>query len=643
MLSISRKIFSHLFLFSFFSLLLPVSVLTSEARASSLPVHEILVLHSYHSGLAWTESVNQGIEQILLAKDRQDIELHIEYLDSLRRPGERDFKNFFSFLKKKYKNVKFDAVIGVDNIAVNFLRHHHSQLFPMTPVLYCGLSCPDAEQSAADSDRHFIGVCENVDIRSTLQAGLHLYPETRKIVIINDKSFDGFIYDRIIRKSIAEFSKTLTFEIWDDLTMEDLLLKVKAIQDGTLVLMVNFTLDKEGTTFSYERSLGLITAKCKVPILSMWKFYLGNGVLGGMMVDGVSQGREVSKMVIDILMGEPVENFMAATTPENQLVFDYTRMKRFDINYKDLPQDRIVTEEPQSILWKYKKIGWTILGIALVLEATVIILSVVTYKSKKAEQELEELVNKRTHELTAANERLKAENTERKKVEEALLESEESLHQLSVNLLTVQESERRRISFELHDELGQSLAALKIQVGSLGKILGSDSPEILISGCEELRQSINLIIENVRRLSRDLSPVALDDLGIDVALEYLLTNFAKLHEIKITYELAEITHLFCQGAQRHIYRIIQESLNNIGKHAHATHVIITIEKRKNRVFLIVKDDGNGFNVEDIQSRKTAKSGMGLTAMGERVRILEGLLDIESEVGKGTTITVSLPV
>ena len=116
-----------------------------------------------------------------------------------------------------------------------------------------------------------------------------------------------------------------------------------------------------------------------------------------------------------------------------------------------------------------------------------------------------------------------------------------------------------------------------------------------------------------------------------------------MHTIKIDHDLVEITHLFCQGAQRHIYRIIQESLNNIGKHANADHIEIKIEKMKNRIFLIVKDNGNGFNSEEIQKRKTPESGMGLTAMSERVRILEGELDITSIVGQGTTVTVSMPV
>gem|GEM_PF-5287085 len=629
------------FYLSFIFLLFFFQSTTAQAQNLHLPPHDILVLHSYHSGLDRVENINTGIEEVLLAKDRQDIELYIEYMDSLRQPGEENFRRIYRFLTEKYGARKFDAVIGVDIVAVTFLQQYHAELFPMTPVLYGGVSCGQEDPDGPTAS--FVGVCENIDIVNTIEAGLYLYPKTKDIFIINDRTINGQIYNAKIKESMQAFAGRVTFHLWDDLSIEELLEKVREVQEGGLVLLVNFTRDKNGVNFSYGRSVGLISAKCKVPILSMWQFYLGNGVLGGMMVDGRSQGMAVGKMVVDILMGEPVENFVARQTTDNHLIFDYNRMKRFAIPYKALPEGSIVTDEPQSILWKYKKTGLTVLGIALALEATVIILSVVTYKSKKAEQMLEELVDKRTHELTSANEKLKAEIHVRKKVEEALRESEETLHQLSINLLTVQENERRRISVELHDELGQSLAALKLQVGSLEKQLGYDLPYVLQEECDELRQSINLIIENVRRLSRDLSPVALDDLGIDAALEYLITNFAKLHGIEISLDLIEINHLFSQAGQRLVYRIVQESLNNIGKHANATHVNIKIEKVKNRIFLIVKDNGTGFNTRQFQNRKKSESGMGLAAMAERVRILEGVMDITSEEGEGTTITVSLPV
>ncbi len=314
------------------------------------------------------------------------------------------------------------------------------------------------------------------------------------------------------------------------------------------------------------------------------------------------------------------------------------------------PPDGILSKEVESGPWRNKKVGWSLLCIALALEAVVIILSFNLYRRKKSEKELEkhrnnleELVKTRTLELTTINKQLQEENKVRKEAEEALRESEEILHQLSVNLLTIQDNERRRISLELHDELGQSLAALKLQLRGLERKTTSGSEADLLGECEELRGSINQIIENVRRLSRDLNPVALDDLGIDAALEYLISNFSKLHQIGTILDLVEINHLFSQNDQRMIYRIVQESLNNIGKHSGADHIFFQIEKNEGNVLLRMRDNGKGFDVDEVMNRKSLDSGMGLTAMGERVRTLRGRLDVRSEKGVGTEICVDIPV
>ena len=228
---------------------------------------------------------------------------------------------------------------------------------------------------------------------------------------------------------------------------------------------------------------------------------------------------------------------------------------------------------------------------------------------------------------------------------EALMESEERLHHLSSRLLTVQESERRRIALELHDELGQSLAALKLQVRSVEKKLGREGAESgpMKQECDTICLAINEIIENTRRLSRDLSPVVLDDLGLGSAVEYLLDNFSKLYNISTTIEMADINHLFTQEAQRNIYRILQEAFTNVGKHAGADQVALRVRHEGDTVYFSVRDNGRGFEVQAISLRQGAERGMGLTAMAERVRILGGEFAIASTATAGTTISFSAPV
>jgi len=234
-------------------------------------------------------------------------------------------------------------------------------------------------------------------------------------------------------------------------------------------------------------------------------------------------------------------------------------------------------------------------------------------------------------------------NIELESMANELKKSEERLRRLSSDLFSVQENERKRISLELHDELGQSMAALKMQVGSIARRLGTVHPDELKTVCEEMRDNINQIIENVRRLARDLSPVVLDDLGLQAAIEYLVNNFLKIYNVKINYRYTDINHLFDEDSQRIIYRILQESLNNIGKHAHAEKVSLIIEKKDRAVQFTVRDNGIGFNVRKTLDKKETDRGMGLEAMSERVRILGGKINIVSRPGIDTTITFIAPI
>jgi len=248
--------------------------------------------------------------------------------------------------------------------------------------------------------------------------------------------------------------------------------------------------------------------------------------------------------------------------------------------------------------------------------------------------------------IMAAKQQIKSiedSNVELEEMAHELRESENRLHRLSSDLFAVQENERKRISFELHDELGQSMAALKLQVGAVARRLGTASPQELQSSCKEMRDNINQIIENVRRLARDLSPVVLDDLGLQAAIEYLVNNFAKIYNVEVTYRSTDINHLFDEASQRNIYRILQEALTNIGKHAKANHVWLVIEKEDNLVRFTVKDDGQGFNVRKVFDQMAGERGMGLQAMSERVRILGGRINFVSRPGIDTTVTFTAPI
>lgn len=222
-------------------------------------------------------------------------------------------------------------------------------------------------------------------------------------------------------------------------------------------------------------------------------------------------------------------------------------------------------------------------------------------------------------------------------------QAEQKLRMLTSRLLTAQENERRRLSRELHDELGQSLLVLKMQTRTIERQL-PEGQEILREDCSRALKYIDEIIENVRRLSRDLSPSLLEDLGLSAALNYLFEEFRRHHQnIQFFVEQERVDEYLSKAEQTNIFRVLQEALTNIAKHAQATQVRVSLKKRDKALVGRLEDNGLGFEPAEVAAREGLDKGLGLAAMDERLRIIGGSLHIASEKRKGTSIAFEIPL
>ena len=195
---------------------------------------------------------------------------------------------------------------------------------------------------------------------------------------------------------------------------------------------------------------------------------------------------------------------------------------------------------------------------------------------------------------------------------------------------------------ELHDELGQSLAVLKLQIRAIERALGDDQKD-LKGQCRELLDYLDGVIDDVRRLSRDLSPAILEDLGLQSALKYLINEVSKHYTVSQAFDVEDLDQLFPPEAQIIIYRIFQECLTNISKHAGATEVSVAVKEHNGSISLMIEDNGAGFDRALVVARRATGRGLGLAALGERGPDAGGLLDIRSQPGSGTRITCVIRV
>lgn len=218
------------------------------------------------------------------------------------------------------------------------------------------------------------------------------------------------------------------------------------------------------------------------------------------------------------------------------------------------------------------------------------------------------------------------------------------LRQLAQQVVTAQEEERRRVSHELHDQAGQALTALKYSLAAALSILEKEEtvePEALRGRLKEAVALCEETMSQVRLLAHDLRPTTLDNVGLNLTLEGFCRDFAERTGLVIEYEGVEVPAL-PETAGISLYRVLQEALTNVAKHAHASHVWVRLHATANVVTLSVEDDGRGFEQPVAGLLSDQEKGIGLLGMHERMEALGGRLQISSQCCQGTRLTVSIP-
>jgi len=228
--------------------------------------------------------------------------------------------------------------------------------------------------------------------------------------------------------------------------------------------------------------------------------------------------------------------------------------------------------------------------------------------------------------------------SDRKKAEKELETSNETLRKLTMHLQNIREEERSHIAREIHDELGQQLTVLKMDISWLNKKIESDDEKVQYR-MKELVGMIDTTVRSVRKISSELRPSMLDDLGLSAALEWQGQEFEKRSGIKVKMSLQSSDLKLPNNIAITLFRIFQESCTNVARHSHATEMNVILRIVDQQLQMVITDNGQGFVVKGIENKKT----LGILGMRERMTIINGAYNIESTPGKGTKVMVSVPL
>ena len=260
----------------------------------------VLILHSYHHGFTWSDNISAGIQEAFSAHT-EDVELLFEFMDTRHIFSETYFDALERLLSIKYGNRKIEVIVTADDHALNFMLTRGERLFPGVPLVFCSVT---GYQPSMREGRQLTGLQETLAIEETLATALALHPGTRKVAVITDLTRTGQALKAKAEAAFAPYRSRVTFRYLQNFTIHNLEKEIASLSPDTIVFLFIFSRDKNGRVFSHEQNLHLLARHCRVPIYSVWEFYLGHGIVGGKLCSGRAEGRMAGELALRILNGE---------------------------------------------------------------------------------------------------------------------------------------------------------------------------------------------------------------------------------------------------------------------------------------------------------------------------------------------------
>lgn len=417
-------------------------------------VPRILVLNSYNPGYDWSEEEMEGVRDGF-SKSFPRTELNIEYLDTKKLHTKKHFSQFADLLEVKYADRPLNVIIAMDNAALEFTAQYRQRISPGTPLVFCGINGYLPTMIAGQS--RITGVAEYHDSVGTLGMALQLHPAVRNVVVIHDYTDTGVEMRRELEKS-AHLYPAVRLEFMEEMPLEETVKKLKVLPPDYLVLMLSYTLEKGGRTFSQSEAARLVSDASPVPVYAVHAAQLGNGVVGGRMLEGQIQGRKAAELAARIVGGELPEKLPVITGNLSRSMFDYRVLEKYGIRLAQLPADAVVINKPPSTFAVNKTAVWLVSSITLLCTVGLVILFLNIRKRRR----FEELLRLKIDEYQESQEELLAtEEMLRAQVDEYMLSQDE--------LQATEEMLRSQIvEYQItHDQLLATEEMLRIQLDAV--------------------------------------------------------------------------------------------------------------------------------------------------------------------------------
>ncbi len=580
-------------------LLLGAAVLHSGAVFAAEPhAKSVLLIYPHEQEMASYLSLDRALRTTLQAGSPYDIEYYSEYLDLLRFSEEQRLVGLVEYLHVKYSGRRIDLIVVISSLTFEFLLNKGEELFPGVPILFTSVNVDLVRNLALRSN--ITGVAVRRNYGDSVDAILRLQPDTREIVVPVGGSAREKAWAAEARSAFEPYANRVAITYLAGLRMSELLARLKKLAPHSVVLFSPlFYSDADGRYYLPEEALRLICDAANVPVYGTNDDHLGQGIVGGALYDLSASGVAAARMAERILNGESPAKMPIQELNPNHYMFDARQLLRWRISEARLPAGSTVLYRTASLWDLYR--GYLLACLAVLLFQAALIFTLV----------------RQTRRLTS---------------------SESQLRDLSGRLITARDEERKHIARELHDDFGQRVAALRIELGMLARESRATQQGSVNSSFRSVLKKTDELATDLRDLSHALHSSRLQHLGLRAALHELCSGVQKNLGIPVTFKSNALARPVPPDIAFCLYRVAQEALHNAGQHSRAAHIDVILSLDASFLRLRIQDAGKGFDYNE------GSGGLGLASMRERLHMIGGELVVQSRPGGGTVLTaqVDLP-
>jgi signal transduction histidine kinase len=555
----------------------------------------VLILQSFGSSFEPYTFVSSSFRSGVAESLRGPVEFHEISLESARGDDRGAEGPLADYLVALLKDRPPDLVAPIGGPASRFALSQRQRLFPTQPMLIVG-----ADQRLLPADAlgaNEAAVCSAHDPRALVEGILRVLPGTEDVAVVIGSSPLERFWRQQIEHDLRPLASRVRLQWWDDLSFEEMLARAANLPPRSAIFYALLIVDAAGVSHPYRGALTTLHSVAHAPIFGLYEGQLGGGIVGGPLMSEAEIAGRSATAAVSILHGEPPASKRFPAVTPGPPVFDWRELERWGIRERDLPPGSTVRFRPPPVWKTYPGVIFGGLSLIAVLSAFVIGLLVHRARRRLAEQEV---------------------------------------RALSRRLLKASEDERRRVARELHDDLAQRLARLAIDAARLDS-RGSATPGGGDLG--SMRAEIVRLSSDVHTLSRRLHPSVLDNLGLPEALSAEAERFSESESIAVELRLVELPQKPSSDAALCLYRIAQEALQNVARHAGAGRVEISLHTANGGCELEVSDNGVGFDPDE----KRGGQSLGHVSMRERMHLVGGRLTIQSAHGRGTSVVAWVPL